>query len=109
MFLLVGLASASICLWLIFAVRRRRKRRRLEHEAVLAAPNGHRSPLADEDDDDATAGLAWPRDVDDDVFARAEGVGNMCAGGRQEPQGGQWSCWQPNQLPSSGTRAVLGN
>ena len=52
MFLLVGLASASICLWLIFAVRRRRKRRRLEHEAVLAAPNGHRSPLADEDDDD---------------------------------------------------------
>ena len=58
MFLLVGLASASICLWLIFAVRRRRKRRRLEHEAVLAAPNGHRSPLADEDDDDTERGMS---------------------------------------------------
>lgn len=51
-FLIVGLAAATIVIWLIFAVSRRRKRRRLEQEASLAAPAGHRSPLEDEDEED---------------------------------------------------------
>lgn len=49
-FLIVGLAVASVCLWIAFAVRRSRKRRRLEHEAAMVGPQGHRSPLEDEDD-----------------------------------------------------------
>lgn len=50
-FLIVGLAAASVCIWIIFSVRRRRKKRLLEREAALAAPTGHRSPLEDEDDE----------------------------------------------------------
>ena len=56
-FVLVGLAAASIVLWVIFAVRRRRRTRRLEHDtavsATLAAAGFHRTPL-DDDDDPAT-------------------------------------------------------
>jgi len=54
---LVGLAAASIVLWILFAVRRRRRTRRLEHDtavsATLAAAGFHRTPL-DDDDDPAT-------------------------------------------------------
>ena len=50
-FLIVGLAVASVCLWICFAVRRSRKRRRLEHEAAMVGAVGHRSPLEDEDED----------------------------------------------------------
>ena len=50
-FLIVGLLVTSVAIWIVFAVHRRRKRRHLEHEAALAAPVGHRSPLEDEDDD----------------------------------------------------------
>jgi len=53
-FVLVGLAAASILLWIFFAVRRRRRTRRLEHDtavsATLAAAGFNRA-LLDEDDD----------------------------------------------------------
>lgn len=56
MFVLVGLAVASILLWIFFAIRRRRRTRRLEHDtdvsATLAAAGFHRAPLEDEDEDD---------------------------------------------------------
>lgn len=52
-FLIVGLAAASICLWIAFAVRRRRHRR-AERDADIAAgfagPRGVRSPLHDDED-----------------------------------------------------------
>lgn len=50
-FLIVGLAAASVCIWIIFSIHRRRRKRLLEREAAIAAPAGHRSPLEDEDDD----------------------------------------------------------
>lgn len=54
-FVLVGLAAASILLWIFFAVRRRRRTQRLEHDtavtATLAAAGFHRAPLDDDDDD----------------------------------------------------------
>lgn len=54
-FVLVGLAAASILLWIFFAVRRRRRNQRLEHDnavsATLAAAGFHRTPLDDGDDD----------------------------------------------------------
>ncbi|PFH54450.1 hypothetical protein AMATHDRAFT_31 [Amanita thiersii Skay4041] len=54
-FILVGLAAASILLWIIFAVRRRRRTRRLEHEtavsATLAAAGFNRAPLDDDDNE----------------------------------------------------------
>ena len=57
-FVLVGLAAASIFLWIFFAVRRRRRTQRLEHDtavsATLAAAGFHRAPL--DDDDDPRAG-----------------------------------------------------
>ncbi|PPR05715.1 hypothetical protein CVT26_008956 [Gymnopilus dilepis] len=57
-FVLVGLAGASVILWIIFAVRRRRRTRRLEYDtavnATLAAAGFHRTPL--DDDDDPAAG-----------------------------------------------------
>ncbi len=60
MFVLVGLALASILLWILFAVRRRRRTRRLEHDtavkATLAAAGFHRAPLEDEDDDHCATG-----------------------------------------------------
>ncbi|KAF9457072.1 hypothetical protein BDZ94DRAFT_1274176 [Collybia nuda] len=53
-FVLVGLAAASILLWIFFAVRRRRRTQRLEHDtavsATLAAVGFHRTPLDDDDD-----------------------------------------------------------
>ncbi|KAF8168129.1 hypothetical protein B0H34DRAFT_47630 [Crassisporium funariophilum] len=53
-FILVGLAAASIILWIFFALRRRRRTQRLEHDsavsATLAAAGFHRAPLDDEDD-----------------------------------------------------------
>lgn len=53
-FVLVGLAAASILLWIIFAVRRRRRNQRLEHDAAvsasLAAAGFNRQPLDDDDD-----------------------------------------------------------
>jgi len=53
-FLIVGLAAASICLWIFFFIRRRRRRRRIEHQtaisASLAAAGYNRAPIDDEDD-----------------------------------------------------------
>ncbi|CAA7265825.1 unnamed protein product [Cyclocybe aegerita] len=59
-FVLVGLAAASIILWILFAVRRRRRTRRIEHDtavsATLAAAGFHRTPLDDDDDDGPLGG-----------------------------------------------------
>jgi hypothetical protein len=48
------LAAASILLWILFAIRRRRRTQRLEHDtavsATLAAAGFHRTPLDDDDD-----------------------------------------------------------
>lgn len=53
-FLLVGLAVASILLWILFAIRRRRRTQRLDHDtavsATLAAAGFHRTLLDDDDD-----------------------------------------------------------
>ncbi|KAH8997277.1 hypothetical protein EDB92DRAFT_2112030 [Lactarius akahatsu] len=53
-FLIVGLAAASICLWIFFFIRRRRRRRRIDHEtavsASLAAAGYNRAPIDDEED-----------------------------------------------------------
>lgn len=52
-FVFVGLATASILLWIVFAVRRRRRSVMLEHDsATLAAVGFHRAPLDDDDDGD---------------------------------------------------------
>jgi LPXTG-motif cell wall-anchored protein len=52
-FLIVGLAAATICLWIFFFIRRRRRRRRIDHEsevsAELAAAGYNRAPIDDED------------------------------------------------------------
>lgn len=54
MFVIVGLVAASIFLWILFAIRRRRRQRRLEHDATvsdtLAAAGLSRRPLDDDDD-----------------------------------------------------------
>ena len=53
-FILVGLAVASIILWIFFAIRSRRRTLRLDHDsavsATLAAAGFHRAPLDDDDD-----------------------------------------------------------
>jgi len=53
-FLIVGLAAASICLWIFFFVRRRRRNRRIDHEtavsASLAAAGYNRTLIDDEED-----------------------------------------------------------
>lgn len=49
----MGLAAASIALWILFAVRRRRRQSRIEREtaaAALQAAANHRPPLDDDDD-----------------------------------------------------------
>lgn len=52
--MLVGLAAASIVLWIFFAVHRRRRTKGLEHEtavsATLTAAGFRRTPLDDDDD-----------------------------------------------------------
>ncbi|KAG6911986.1 hypothetical protein DXG01_000234 [Tephrocybe rancida] len=59
-FVVVGLAAASILLWILFALRRRRRTRRLEHDtavsATLAAAGFHRTPLDDDDDNENATG-----------------------------------------------------
>jgi len=54
-FILVGLAVASIILWIFLAIRRRRRTQRLELDAAVAATLNaagfRRTPLEDEDDD----------------------------------------------------------
>jgi hypothetical protein len=51
--LIVGLAAATICLWIFFFIRRRRRRRRIDHEsevsASLSAAGYNRAPIDDED------------------------------------------------------------
>lgn len=58
-FLIVGLAAASIVLWIFFSLRRRRRTRKLEHDtavsATLAAAGFNRSPI-DDDEDEGTLG-----------------------------------------------------
>ncbi|KAL4070910.1 hypothetical protein J3A83DRAFT_3306417 [Scleroderma citrinum] len=53
-FIVVGLAAASIVLWILFAIRRRYRVRRLEHDsaiqAAVAAAGFNRAPLDDDDD-----------------------------------------------------------
>jgi hypothetical protein len=53
-FVLVGLAAAAICLWIVFAIWRHRRTRLLEHDstvsATLAAAGLYRAPLHDDDD-----------------------------------------------------------
>lgn len=62
--MLVGLAGASIVLWVIFAVRRRRRTRRIEHDsavsATLAAAGFRRTPLDDDDEEAGAGGGALP-------------------------------------------------
>ena len=52
--MIVGLAAASICLWIFFFIRRRRRRRRIDHEtavsASLAAAGYNRTLIDDEED-----------------------------------------------------------
>ena len=52
-FLIVGLAAATICLWIFFFIRRRRRRRRIDHaievSATLSAAGYNRAPIDDED------------------------------------------------------------
>jgi hypothetical protein len=52
-FLIVGLAAATICLWIFFFIRRRRRRRRIDYasevSATLAAAGYNRAPIDDED------------------------------------------------------------
>lgn len=52
-FLIVGLAAATICLWIFFFIRRRRRRRRIDHasevSATLTAAGYNRAPIDDED------------------------------------------------------------
>lgn len=56
-FVVVGLASASIMMWILFAVRRRQRMSRIEQdtavEAAVVAAGLHRTPLDDDDDDDS--------------------------------------------------------
>jgi hypothetical protein len=53
-FVLIGLAAAAICLWIVFAIWRHRRTRLLEHNstvsATLAAAGLYRAPLHDDDD-----------------------------------------------------------
>jgi hypothetical protein len=53
-FLIVGLAAATICLWIFFFIRRRRRRRRIEHasavSASLAEAGYNRAPIDDDFD-----------------------------------------------------------
>jgi len=57
-FTLVGLAAATISLWIFFAARRRRRTRQLEHDtaasAALAAAGFNRTPLDDDDYDNGS-------------------------------------------------------
>lgn len=54
-FVVVGLASASILLWILFAIRHRHRMERIEQdttvEAVVAAAGLNRAPLDDDEDD----------------------------------------------------------
>jgi hypothetical protein len=51
--LIVGLAAATICLWIFFFLRRRRRRRRIDYDsavsASLADAGYNRAPIDDED------------------------------------------------------------
>ena len=62
MFLIVGLAAASIVLFIFFYIRRRRRTQRLEHDAAvastLAAAGFGRRPLDGDDDDDESKVMA---------------------------------------------------
>ncbi|KIO08309.1 hypothetical protein M404DRAFT_134303 [Pisolithus tinctorius Marx 270] len=53
-FVVVGLAAASIILWILFALRRRYRMRQIEHDsaiqAAVAAAGFNRVPLDDDDD-----------------------------------------------------------
>ncbi|KIJ68482.1 hypothetical protein HYDPIDRAFT_173193 [Hydnomerulius pinastri MD-312] len=53
-FVVVGLAAASIMLWILFAIRRRQRMRRIEQdtevEAAVAAAGFNRTPLDDDDE-----------------------------------------------------------
>jgi len=51
--LIIGLAAATICLWIFFFLRKRRRRRRIEHNAAvsqsLSDAGYNRAPIDDED------------------------------------------------------------
>ena len=71
-FILVGLAAASIILWIFLAIRSRRRTQRLEHDsavaATLAAAGFNRTPL--DDDDDPALESGHSRNGSTDPFLR---------------------------------------
>jgi hypothetical protein len=73
-FVLVGLAAASIFLWVFFAVRRRRRTQRLEGDAIRSsqwgAGGGHRSPLDDGDDEEEGPNVVKMSNIDQEMGQR---------------------------------------
>jgi hypothetical protein len=58
---IVGLAAATICLWIFFFIRKRRRRRRIDHDsaisASLAAAGYNRAPIDDDGMFDPAPGM----------------------------------------------------
>ncbi|KAF8640873.1 hypothetical protein AX17_000521 [Amanita inopinata Kibby_2008] len=82
-FILVGLAAASILLWIFFAVRRRRRTRKLEHDsavsATLAAAGFNRTPLDVDDAGDQPEGSTFASPPDLEMSQRANSSLGMAA------------------------------
>jgi len=91
-FVIVGLALASVCMSILFVVRRRRVKRRLETEAAAVGPGGHRSPLHDDYDDESMAGGMVQRPSSNLSYGATGGVRPPSAyngmGIGEQPQGG---------------------
>jgi hypothetical protein len=80
-FVLVGLAAASIILWIFFALRRRRRTQRLEHDtavsATLAAAGFHRTPLDDDDDQPSGSRRSRFGSPDVEMTQRSSAIGTL--------------------------------
>jgi hypothetical protein len=101
-FVLVGLAAASILLWIFFAVRRRRRTRRLEHDtavsATLAAAGFHRTPL--DDDDDRVNSARQSRFGSPDVEMNQRTSSGFASGTNSSvPSGGRISAYMDSPHP----------
>lgn len=84
MFLIVGLAAASIVLFLVFFIRRRRRNRRLEYDtavaSTLAAAGFNRTPL--DGDDDENKGMRQRRRSSPSALATMSSLPSL---GAQQP------------------------
>ncbi|KAF9237332.1 hypothetical protein BU15DRAFT_48818, partial [Melanogaster broomeanus] len=92
-FVVVGLAAASIMLWILFAIRRRQRMQRIEQdtavEAAVAAAGFNRTPLDDDNEYGGTTSAYTRSHFSSEMGQRGSLFGNGLGSSSSQPTSGR--------------------